>query len=363
MKTKRPIVINNCLVHGICNFNCMTCTVNKDVYKGPREFQKLETFKLLLKRIDEAAAEGIRVRYLALSGDGEPTLHPELEAVLEVADEFLRKWKHAHIAAPEIALVTNGSKLDEKNIFDFLRQKAIGLKISFPTINPEHYGEIMMMDAQKGKELQSVVLANIGKAMHLCAQGEIKSLEIHVAPPYREIIKNDFPQTLEGLTQLAEKNGMRQLNLVLFPSLTNRAGGLRIMTKKVDRYPEFYRKYHQKIYNNVKVYLSLSSGKFYRGLFEFVDLLKSFKYPCIWYGNIFLTASGDSVCCNDQSALEKDGNISEKAIREIMEFKEKRRPVRMCKSCNQSPEKLTGAMYLLFHRMVTQIKMKKNNIK
>jgi hypothetical protein len=199
--------------------------------------------------------------------------------------------------------------------------------------------------------------------MHLNAAGEIKSLEIHIAPPYREIIKNDFPETLERLTQLAEKNGMRQLNLVLFPSLTNRAGGLRIMTKKVDRYPEFYRKYHQKIYNSVKVYLSLSSGKFYRGLFEFVDLLKSFKYPCIWYGNIFLTASGDSVCCNDQSALEKDGNISEKAIREIMEFKEKRRPVRMCKSCNQSPEKLTGAMYLLFHRMVTQIKLKKNNIK
>jgi pyruvate-formate lyase-activating enzyme len=359
MKTKRALVINDCLVHGICNFNCRTCTVNKDVYQGPKAYQTRETYGILLERIREAAAEGINIRYLALSGDGEPTLHPDFKTIADMTADFVRGWKINGISAPEVALITNGSKLLENKILQCLEGKPIGLKISFPTVDPEHYGEIMVMDSKRGKELQEIILPNIVSAMKLHAEGKIANLEFHIAPPYMEYVKGDLPSTLDFLSKLASENGLRKLRLTLFPAQTNRAGRLGENHKKIERFKEIFQKYHRKLYNNVEIMLSLSLDKFFQGPLDFVDLLKSFDYPCFWYSNLFITAAGDSVCCNDQSALEKDGNIFNESIKRIMEIKEKQGPLQICRSCNQSPEKLSGAMYLSLHRFVTRMKMKR----
>lgn len=353
------MVINNCLTHGICNFNCRTCTVNKAVYRGPKIFQTPETYGILLKRIREAAEKGITIRYLALSGDGEPTLHPDVKIIADMTAAFIRDWNITGISAPEVALITNGSKLLENKILACLEGKPIGLKISFPTADQEHYGEIMLMDSKRGRELQEIVLPNIVHAMKSYAEGKLDNLEFHIAPPYMEYVKADFPRTLDFLSKLASENGLRTLQLTLFPVPTNRAGKLGVNHKKIERFHEIFHKYHRKSYNDVEIRLSLSLDKFFQGPFEFIDLLKSFDYPCFWYGNIFITAAGDSVCCNDQSALEKDGNIFTESIKRIMEIKEKQGPLQICKSCNQSPEKLSGALYLSLHKFVARMKMKR----
>ena len=77
MKTRRPISINNSLAHGICNYSCRLCSVNKKNYRGPKAFQPRAVTEALIHRIEETAAAGIHVRYVANAGDGEPTLHPE----------------------------------------------------------------------------------------------------------------------------------------------------------------------------------------------------------------------------------------------------------------------------------------------
>lgn len=361
MRSKRPIVINNCLVHGICNFNCITCTVNKPYYKGPREYQNPDLFKTILKRIEEAAKENIRISYLALSGDGEPTLHPEFKQIIELASEFQRGWNIRNIPVPEIAVVTNGRALKEKNILTILAGKQIGLKISFPTIDVQHYNEIMLMDPNNNGNIQEGVLENIALACEFYANQQIPKLEIHISPPYAPYVNDDIDKTIDHLIAITNTKKAHQLNLVLFPTLTNRGGELKIYDRKMNTYKRIYKKYNKKKFDEVFVNLTLSWKYFYRNIFDLIDLLRAFEYPCIWDGNFFLTAGGDSCCCNDQSVFEKEGNISENTLKQLLEIKEKRSQSEMCKKCNQAPEQMSGGIYLAIHRLCTKIKMAKNS--
>ena len=74
MPYQRPLSINNTLSHGVCNYACSTCGVNTEAYAGPVQFQDIGVTARLVERVGAAAAEGIRVRYLAMAGAGEPTL-------------------------------------------------------------------------------------------------------------------------------------------------------------------------------------------------------------------------------------------------------------------------------------------------
>ena len=92
MRTRRQISINNSLAHGICNFNCSLCGVNKPNYRGPREFQSRAVTEKLIERVKEAAAQGVRIRYIANAGDGEPTLHPEFARRMDLFGRMIREW-------------------------------------------------------------------------------------------------------------------------------------------------------------------------------------------------------------------------------------------------------------------------------
>lgn len=363
MRSKRPIVINNCLVHGICNFNCITCTVNKPFYKGPREYQKPEVFKKVLDRIAEAAKDNIRVSYLALSGDGEPTLHPEFGKIIDIIGDFRRDWKIPGVPLPEIAVVSNGRALRERNILKILEGKNVGLKISFPTIHPRHYGEIMMMDTKDAEMIQKTVLENIASACALYAERKLPKLEIHLSPPFAPYVHEEMEQTIEYLAGIAKDKKLPQLNFILFPMLTNRGGVLQITDRKMNDYRSIFRKYHRKYCQGVLIDLKMSWKNFYRNIFDLYDLLKSFKYPCIWDGNFFITAGGDSCCCNDQSVMEKEGNIMRDSIRTLLGVKENRLRSTICRGCNQAPEQMQGGLYLGFHRFYTKLKMAKHGFK
>jgi len=339
VKTKRPISINNSLVHGICNCNCLTCGVNKPSYKGPKTYQSGEVTEKIIDRIKEAALEGVHIRYIANSGDGEPTLHPEFAQRMEMFGNLLRYW-NAPVPRPEISVVSNGLNLLNEGVLEAVVKNGISLKVSFPTANPEHYGEIMMMNKNVGDKLMVQIQKSLERVMCLTAEGKLTSLDIHISPPYHKYIKADFENTLYFLTTLARDNGLKDLHLMLFPALSNRAGVVRNLFTKVEWYRDFQKTYSRSLLNGVRLHFNSLLNRFFYNYSEATELFSTFNYPCLWYGNIFLTPFGDSCCCNDQNVCEPNGNVLQHSIKTIMEMKETKESTQLCLSCNQRPDKL-----------------------
>ena len=356
MKTTRAISINNSLVHGICNCNCLTCSVNKPHYRGIRAFQPEEVTRRIVQRVHEAGRRGTYVRYIANSGDGEPTLHPEFSRRMKLFAELKRTWDHPVYPPPEVSVVTNGHTLHREPILEILEENGISLKISFPTSHPAHYGEIMLQKPEKGPEIFQNLIPSIGQALSLHGRGRI-ALEFHISPPYREYVRPDFPGTVDFLTDLAARNGAGEVKLLMFPAAANRAGSVPSFFGGVDMYRDFFKAYQGKVLNGVRVSMAISAKRFYPDFSHLIDLVRAFNYPCIWYGNIFLAPTGDSACCNDQSLGETRGNILAHSIRELMEMKENKFPSKICRACNQAPEKLYGSPSALCFRLAAGLKL------
>ncbi len=353
MRTRRPISINNSLAHGICNYSCRLCGINETGYSGPREFQSHIVTKTLIQRVLESAESGTYVRYIANSGDGEPTLHPEFDQRMRMFGKMLREWNISAIPPPEVSVVTNGLRLNIPGIMESFLENGISLIISMPTVKAESYGLIMMGDSESGEPLLSRVLPGVEKAMEFKAKGQLSKLLFHISPPEIEIIRHDFPETIDCLTRLARSKGLGEIELVLFPATSNRSGLIRNTVVKVDMYKDLFRRYNGHDVNGVKIRMMLVLKRFFKNTGEIADLVRSFRFPCLWNANFFIAADGSSICCNDQSASNPLGNILSDSIDTLMQYKEQYIPGQICAGCNQSPEQLKGsAEAVLFSRIV-----------
>jgi MoaA/NifB/PqqE/SkfB family radical SAM enzyme len=327
--------------------------VNKLNYTGPKVYQEKNITLKLIERIQEAAGDGINIRYLDNSGSGECTLHPDFGERMNLFGDMLRKW-NAKIAPPKVSIVTNGYNLLKKNILEKLSDNQIELRISFPTAISEHYGTIMRQDAREGKTLLANVVPAIGKAMEMAAQKKIPRLDFHISPPYYHMYE-DFPQTIEFLTSLAAQNRLSEINLEMFPALTNRGGKVEITQNRVETYPTFFKTYNRKFLNGVKINMYLSTKRYFLTFYDYLDILYSFRYPCLYFANIFLSPFGDSCCCNDQAVKEKFGNITENSIKEIMKIKANALP-KICEKCSHSLDKDSYLGFLPIYHFWAKIK-------
>lgn len=357
MRTRRPISINNSLVHGICNYSCRLCGINKTNYRGPKEFQPYIVTRTLIERILEAAGSGIYVRYVANSGDGEATLHPEFADRLRMFGEMLREWDASIVPPPEISVVTNGSSLNKSEILAPFADNCISLIISFPTSNPESYGLIMKGDSGQGEALLSGVLPGIEKAMALRAGGYLSRLYFHISPPETEIIRRDFPETINSLTEIARRVELREIELVLFPATSNRSGLLRNSVAAVEMYSDFFRRYNGQTVNEVKIRMQLVLKRFFHSTSEIGDLVRCFRFPCLWNANFFIAADGSSICCNDQSVRNPLGNILYESIDTLMQYKEQYLPGEVCAGCNQSPQMLKGSFQAVLFSFLARLRL------
>ncbi len=343
MKTRRPISINNSLVHGICNYSCRLCAVNKPNYHGPKEYQGREVTEKIISRVREAAAEGLRIRYIGNAGDGEPTLHPEFGAHMDLFGAMVNSWDIPGTIPPEVGVVTNGRRLAEPGILEAFVRNPLTLIVSIPTTRPDAYGEVMVGDSARGAELLENVLSGVEKAMRLCAQGRLQRLQFHIAPPAREIVRRGFPETVECLSSMAGAAGMKKLELICFPGTANRSGLVRNHVKGCDMYRDLFREYNGKVIHGVRVAMSLSFQRFMPAFGEFLDLIRAYNHPCVWNSQMFITASGISICCNDQAVRNPMGNIMVNSLRELVEKKENYVPGPLCAACDQAPAKLRGS--------------------
>ncbi len=343
MRSRRPLSINNSLVHGICNYNCRTCGVNKAAYRGPREFQPREVTARLIRRVEEAARAGIRVRYLANSGDGEPTLHPEFAGRMAMFGRMLDEWNAPGVGAPEVGVVTNGLRLLEPGVLEAVADNGLTLLVSFPTPDPESYGRLVMGRPGLGAALLARVLPGIERAMVMRAAGRLRALHFHVSPPDREIVRRDFPSTVECLSRMAGRAGLVAISLIIFPATSNRSGLVRNEVRGVDFCRDLFERFDGRTVNGVSVRLTASFRRFFPRIGEVADLVRSFSLPCMWNAHLFVTASGDSICCNDQAVREPMGNVLTGSIAELMRAKELRLPGGTCVACDQRPERMTGS--------------------
>ncbi len=362
MNSRRPLSINNSLVHGICNYHCRLCGIKKPDYSGPREFQSLSVTRKLIDRIQEAVQQGIHIRYLANAGDGEPTIHPEFNDRMTLFGEMIRSWRAPSIPPPEVSVVTNGSLLVENSILETITGNGLTLIISLPTLNPTSYGLVMVNDDTKGQSLLDAVLPGVEQAMAERAAGRLRQLFFHISPPEVDLIRADFSRTIDGLTHLARKNGMQEINLILFPTTSNRTGLVTGSAPRIDMYRDLFRRYNNTAFNQVTVRMKLVLHRFFPSFLEIVNLLYHFSFPCLWNGNFFITPDGSSICCNDQSIQTIQGNILHDSIATLMAAKEQFMPGASCRNCNQSPQHLRGSPEARMYSLLARLRITCNRI-
>jgi len=114
----------------VCNFHCLMCPVGTGSMRRHRGMMHENLFR---KIIDEIAVYTTPLRFIRW---GEPTLHPEFK-------NFLRYAKSKNISCH---LNTNGSRLDETMIRDFISLPLDSIKFSFQGIDRESYAEMRNTD-------------------------------------------------------------------------------------------------------------------------------------------------------------------------------------------------------------------------
>jgi histidinol dehydrogenase len=103
-----------------CSFNCAYCEVFP--FKTDMAF-KLETMKAALRSaILDAGEQKIPVRDICFSGNGEPLMSPHFTGALEAAAAI----RNELAAEAKLVLITNGTELADRAMFEFLRASACG---------------------------------------------------------------------------------------------------------------------------------------------------------------------------------------------------------------------------------------------
>ncbi len=357
MRTRRSLLINNSLCHGICNYNCTLCGVGKSAYTGPKVYQPLAVTEKLVREISIAASRGIHIRGIHQSGMGEPTLHPEFAERLGLFEQMRRDWQAA-VPVPDVVVVTNGSTLLDPDILSALTTHRVSLAVSFPTPVPEHYGALMMEDVTKGASLLETVIPGIRVIMEQRAAGRIRELLFYISPPKRDVIRPDFHRTLCFLTRQARDAGLDTLNLVLFVTSFNRTGLVRNRIKTIDFYPDFFKRYQGRSVNGVTVQMITSYKKFYPDVRDVLDLLMNFTFPCLQNGHLLIAADGRSLCPNDQEARNPFGDILNDSIESLLIKKEQYRPTRTCARCDSAPHQMSETWSARLYSLIARAKLR-----
>ncbi|MCD4701894.1 MAG: hypothetical protein K8S24_08575 [Candidatus Aegiribacteria sp.] len=122
-------------------------------------------------------------------------------------------------------------------------------------------------------------------------------------------------------------------------------------------YKDLFRWYSGRTANDVNIRMQLVLKRFFSNTGEIADLVRSFKFPCLWNANFFITADGSSICCNDQSARNPLGNILSESIDTFMQYKEQYMPGQICAGCNQSPQRLKGSAEAVLFSFIARFRM------
>lgn len=99
----------------LCNFDCVYCECgwNKDGAVADRRFPTYEEVRdALTEKISKAAKDGVPVDSITFSGNGEPTMHPEFEQIIDLTI----KLRNEYFPAAKVSVLSNATLLDREGV-------------------------------------------------------------------------------------------------------------------------------------------------------------------------------------------------------------------------------------------------------
>lgn len=169
-----------------CNFNCIYCECGWNPKGGkPRLPQRAEVQSQLVARLDAMRSKGERLDVITFAGNGEPTIHPDFE---EIIDDTLAA-RDAHYPAARVVVLSNASMLDRASVSRALhRVDQVALKLDAP------YDDLLQLI--NGPQMRLTVADVVAR---LRAFGHAYTLQtLFLRGEYRgQVVDNATPQAIE----------------------------------------------------------------------------------------------------------------------------------------------------------------------
>jgi wyosine [tRNA(Phe)-imidazoG37] synthetase (radical SAM superfamily) len=104
----------------ICTFDCIYCECGYNADGRTKQgFPPRETVAQALKaKLQELKSSGITPDVITFSGNGEPTLHPEFESIIDDTIEFRNKY----FPQAKISVLSNSTMIDKESVFRALNK-------------------------------------------------------------------------------------------------------------------------------------------------------------------------------------------------------------------------------------------------
>lgn len=193
--------------HKTCSFNCIYCQLGRttNLTLDRRNYVPLGEIK---RELAQWQAQGGEADYLTLSGSGEPTLHSQVEELVD--------WIKGHFAQP-LAVLTNGSLLWQAAV----RQALRGVDLLIPSLDAATPEVFQQVNCPYPDLALGQIIEGIAEARRQCP-GETW-LEIMLVAGV-----NDSPEGLEALREAVGciQPHRIQINTVVRPPAERRAGAV-----------------------------------------------------------------------------------------------------------------------------------------
>ena len=102
----------------LCNFDCVYCECgwNKDG-RGDAVFPKLSDIEAALEeKMSRASEDGVRIDSVTFSGNGEPTMHPDFAAVIDVT----LRMRDRYFPDAKVSVLSNATMIGRTDVMEAL---------------------------------------------------------------------------------------------------------------------------------------------------------------------------------------------------------------------------------------------------
>ena len=105
----------------VCNFNCIYCECGWSGKIQSYKLLKADEIEMALDlKLKELKKNRIPVDTITFAGNGEPTLHPQFDEIID----FTVALKNKYFPKAKVAVLSNSTMLDNEKIFQSLKKVA-----------------------------------------------------------------------------------------------------------------------------------------------------------------------------------------------------------------------------------------------
>jgi wyosine [tRNA(Phe)-imidazoG37] synthetase (radical SAM superfamily) len=203
----------------VCTFDCIYCHYGRTTVGGCRA--SFPPKELVIPKIERAFKEMGDVDYFTFSGNGEPTLHPDFD---EIVNETVA-LRDEHAPDIPLALLSNASRAGDANIRKTLENIDVcimkldaGDERTFNTINRPHavsFREICSGLKQLSPFiLQCVMVDGICTNSRGTAFDQWIDMVSMIKPQEIQIYSTDRPVAIEGVTKVGKKTLTKRAHVI-----------------------------------------------------------------------------------------------------------------------------------------------------